>query len=534
MDIVYDYVIVGAGSAGCVLANRLSADPAVRVALVEAGGKDSSPWIHIPAGTRSVSGNPKTDWCYQSEIEPELGRRGPVLRGKVLGGSSAINGTVYIRGTPSDYDHWRQLGLAEWGWDDVEPFFRKFERFADGGDETRGGEGELWIEQPRLRMPIFDILNETARQAGLTPRDSFNRGEIEGFGMYDVTQHRGRRWSAAKAFLHPVRGRSNLDVLTHALCLGLTTAGRTATGIRIRRAGSEQQLVARREVILAAGSIGTPHILQLSGIGPGRILKECGIPVLCDRPLLGENLQDHLSMRFAWKVHGVRTVNSLYRNPFRRAAMAAQYFLARSGPMVMGAPLWGGCVRSDALRDAPNLQLFVMPVTFSGATSFVEPDEFDGVSCGVYNMHPRSRGRVWITSPDPAQAPAILHNYLADPEDQAVALASMRLVRRLFGQPAFQALAPEELRPGRDCETDDELLAAGRASCGTAYHQVGTCAMGADPGSVVDARLRVRGIDGLRVADGSVLPTLISGNTNSCVIMIGEKAAAMIAADARL
>lgn len=533
----YDYVIIGAGSAGCVLANRLSADPGVRVALVEAGGRDTSPWIHIPAGTRSVTGNPKTDWCFQTEVEPMLGRKGPVLRGKVLGGSSSINGTVYTRGVPSDYDHWRQLGLAGWGWEDVEPHFRRIERFWDGGDETRGGEGLLHIEQPRIRMRIFDIINEAATQAGLTRRDSFNRGENEGFGMYDVTQHRGRRWSSAKAFLDPARNRGNLDILTDCLCLGLELedgpGGLRAGAARIRRKDGEHVLKARREVILAAGSIGSPHILQLSGVGPGDVLRDAGVAVRLDRPVVGTNLQDHLSMRLAWKVHGVDTVNTRYHNLAKRALMGIEYLLRRTGPLTMGAPLWGGCIRSDERRNEPNLQIFVMPITVTGTTSFAEPDRFDGVSCGIYNMHPRSRGRVWLKSSDPAVQPGILHNYLSDEDDRQVAVSSIKLMRNLFSQPAFAALRPVELRPDANAQTDDELLQAALATCGTAYHQVGTCAMGRSDDAVVDERLRVRGVAGLRVVDGSVLPTLISGNTNAPIMMIAEKASAMILEDAR-
>lgn len=530
---VFDYVIVGAGSAGCVLANRLSADPDVRVALIEAGGRDDWHWIHVPAGTRHVANNPRTDWCFESEVEPELGRKGPVLRGKVLGGSSSINGTVYTRGIPNDYDHWRQLGLKGWAWNDVLPYFRRHERFWDGGDASRGSDGELHVERPRVGMKVFDIMDRAAEQAGISRLASFNGGENEGFGMFDVTQRRGRRWSAAKAFLDPIRHRANLRIITGATCTGLTFAGTRATGVRVRLPTGEQDFFVRREVVMAAGSIGTPQILMLSGIGPEKVLREAGVAIRDARSRMGENLQDHLTMRLAWHVHGVATVNTRYHNLFKRAWIGAEYALRGAGPLTMAAPYWGGFMKSDERRATPNLQYLAMPVTFTGPTSFMAPDRFDGVSCGIYNLHPRSRGKVWITSPDPHRQPAILHNYLQDQDDQQVAIASIRLMRSLFSQPAFMALRPEEIRPGPDHRSDEELLAAGKEGCGTAYHQVGTCAMGAGDDSIVDERLRLRGFQGLRIADGSVLPTLVSGNTNACIIMIGEKAADMIRQDAR-
>ncbi|VVO03562.1 GMC family oxidoreductase [Pseudomonas fluorescens] len=528
----YDYIVVGAGSAGCVLANRLSSDPRVRVALLEAGQKDSWHWIHIPAGTRNVVGNPRTDWCFETENEPVMGRKFPVLRGKVLGGCSSINGTVYTRGIPEDFDSWRDMGLRDWGWDEVKRHYRNLERFLDGGDEIRGAQGELCVEQPRIKMDIFDVLDRSAKAFGLPHRASFNRGENEGYGMFDVTQRRGRRWSASKAFLEPVRHRPNLSILTESLCKKILFEGKRAVGVIIERNGVEVKLAAAREVILSAGSIGSPTILMHSGIGPAEVLSSAGVDVRLDRTRVGENLQDHLSMRLAWRVNGITTVNSLYHSWPSRALMGVQYGLWGSGPLTMGAPLWGGFVKSDEHRPIPNLQFLAMPVTVTGATSFAEPDRFDGVSCGIYNLHPKSRGRVWIKSSDVHARPGIQHNYLSDDDDKVVAIDSLKLVRRLFAQPAFQAFTPEELRPGAAVVSDEQLLAVAKEQCGTAYHQVGTCGMGMNCDDVVDERLRVRGVEGLRIADGSVLPNLISGNTNACIMMIGEKASEMILHDA--
>lgn len=530
-DDTYDYVIIGAGSAGCVLANRLSADPAIRVALVEAGPRDDWHWIHIPAGTREVIGNPRTDWCYETEIEPMLGRRTPVARGRVLGGSSSVNGTVYQRGSAADYDQWRQRGLVGWAWDDVLPYFKRSEDFIEGADGDHGQGGELRVEHPRLHFDVFDIFTRAAEQAGVPRRADFNRGALEGCGMWDVKQRRGRRVSAATAFLAPVRRRGNLDILTDATCTGLTFDGARATGANFDRKGYAFTLTARRETLVCAGAIGSPQLLQLSGIGPGDILRDAGVEVRLDRPSVGANLHDHVTMRVAQKVHGVKTLNTMYHNPVSKTAIALQYALSGSGPLVMGAPLWGGYTRSDQQREVPNLQFLLMPVSMS--VSFSAPDRFDAISGGIYNLHPRSRGRVWIRSKDFRKPPSILHNFLTDADDQRVAIDSLRLMRRIFSTPAFKALQPEELRPGSANETDEELLAAGLETAGTAYHQVGTCEMSADGRGVVDGRLRVRGLQGLRVVDGSVMPAIVSGSTGTAIMMIAEKAADMIRADAR-
>lgn len=528
---VYDYLIIGAGSAGCVLANRLSADPKVRVALLEAGGRDDWHWIHIPSGTREVVGNPRTDWCYTSELEPMLGRAAPVFRGKVLGGSSSINGTVYQRGAAADYERWRQMGLTGWGWNDVLPYFKRSERFVEGEGPFHGGAGELNVEHARFECETFDLLTRAAEEIGIAARADFNCGDLEGCGVWDVKQRNGVRVSASSAFLRPIRHRANLNIMTEAMCTRLVFEGARVCGVEAFFGAAPRSLRARREVILCAGAIGSAQLLQVSGVGPGEILRKAGVEVRHELPGVGANLQDHTSMRFAYKVRGVETVNTRYHNLFKRALMGAEYALMRRGPMVMGAPFWGGYTRSDQGRAEPNLQFLAMPASMSA--SFSEPDRFDAISGGVYNLHPRSRGHVWITSPDPRKQPAILHNYLTDPDDQQVAIDSLKLMRRLFNAPALQALSPEELRPGPEAASDEQLLEAGLRTAGSAYHQCCTCAMGTDDMAVVDVRLRARGLENLRIADGSVLPNLISGSTGTCIMMIAEKAAEMIVEDAR-
>ena len=525
-----DYLIVGAGSGGCVVANRLSADPRIQVVLVEAGGRDNWHWIRIPAGTRHVVGNSRTDWISLSEAEPIVGRTMPVSRGKVLGGSSSINGCVYVRGAASDFERWRESGLAGWGWDEVLPVYRRLERYAGGGNEMRGDAGELRVERPRLRMAAFDYLTRAAIEAGIPGRSDFNCGEVDGCGMYDVTQYRGVRQSAARAFLDPVRHRANLHVITQAMCGGLTLDQGRVTGASVLHQNVKRSIAARREVILCAGAIGTPQILQLSGIGPGAVLERAGVAVKHDLPGVGANLQDHMTMRLIVRVHGISTVNTQYHNLFKRAWMGVEYGLFRRGPLVMGAPLWGGFTRSDRHRPEPNVQFFSMPASMG--TSFGKPDRFDAIAGGIYNLHPRSRGRVWIKNHDPLEPPAILHNYLTDSDDQKVAVDSVRLMRRIYATPTFMRLRPQEIRPGAAIQGDEDVLAAGIKTAGTAWHQVGTCAMGHDANAVVDAQLRVHGIGGLRVADGSVMPTIISGNTNACIMMIADRAATFILRDA--
>jgi choline dehydrogenase-like flavoprotein len=531
-----DYVIVGAGTAGCLLANRLSADPTVRVVLLEAGGKDTYHWIHIPVGYLYLMGNPRADWGFATAPEPGLnGRSLAYPRGRVLGGCSSINGMIYMRGQARDYDLWRQLGNPGWSWEDVLPYFKKHEDqwalepedFA--GAHERGGEWR--IEAPRIRWEILDAFRTAAAQAGIPTVDDFNSGNNEGCGYFHVNQKRGVRWNTSKAFLRPVRARRNLAIETHALVERLVLEGKRVTGVEVRQHGERRTLKAAREVILAAGAIGSPHILQLSGIGPGHVLQPLGIPVRHELRGVGENLQDHLQIRCAYKVEGVKTMNERYRSAWRRAGFACQYALLRRGPMTMAPSQLGAFAKSDPSRETPNLQYHVQPLTLPKFGAPLDP--FPAFTASVANLRPTSRGWVRIVSPDPAAHPEIRPNYLSTEEDRRVAADAIRLTRRIVSMPAMAKYRPDEFRPGRHIEGDEELAKAAGDISTTIFHPVGTCKMGNDETAVVDHRLRARGLEGLRVIDASIMPTITSGNTNSPTLMIAEKGAAMILEDAR-
>jgi choline dehydrogenase-like flavoprotein len=532
----YDYIIVGAGTAGCLLANRLSADPQRRVLLLEAGGDDNYRWIHIPVGYLYLMGNPRADWCYKTAAEPGLnGRSLAYPRGKVLGGCSSINGMIYMRGQQRDYDRWRQMGNQGWSWEEVLPYFRKHEdQWAmepDAFDELHARGGEWRVELARIRWDILDAFRAAAAEAGIPRVDDFNRGNNEGCGYFHVNQKAGVRWNTAKGFLHPVTHRQNLKVETHALVESLTLDGKRVTGLTLRQQGAARTVNAAREVILAAGAIGSPQILQLSGIGPGGVLAPLGIEVRHDLKGVGENLQDHLQVRCAYKVTGVKTMNEGYRNLLRRAGFLMEYLLWKRGPMTMAPSQLGAFVRSDPSRDTPNLQYHVQPLTLP---KFGEPlDPFPAFTASVANLRPTSRGWVRITSPDPAAHPEIRPNYLATQDDRRVAADAIRVTRHIVSMPALARYKPQEFRPGPEIEGDDALARAAGDIGTTIFHPVGTCKMGSDETAVVDARLKVRGIAGLRVADASVMPAITSGNTNSPTLMIAEKAASMILEDAR-
>jgi choline dehydrogenase-like flavoprotein len=530
----YDYIIVGAGTAGCLLANRLSADRNARVLLLEAGGKDNYHWIHIPVGYLYLMGNPRADWGFKTAGEPGLnGRSLNYPRGRVLGGCSSINGMIYMRGQARDYDLWRQMGCPGWAWEDVLPYFKKHEdqRALDPSDfdglHEQGGEWR--IEMARIQWEILDAFRDAAEQAGIPKVNDFNRGNNEGCGYFHVNQKSGIRWNTTKAFLRPVRDRANLVVETHAMVEGLALDGRRVTGLTFRQGSAKRSVFARREVVLAAGAIGSPQILQLSGIGPGAVLQKFGIDVRHDLPGVGENLQDHLQVRCAYKVSGVKTMNERYQSLVQRAGFALDYALRRRGPMTMAPSQLGAFTKSDPSRETPNIQYHVQPLTLP---KFGEPlDPFPAFTASVCNVRPTSRGHVRIASPDPSAHPEIRPNYLSTEEDRRVAADAIRVTRRIVSMPALQKYRPEEFRPGSDIDGDEALAKAAGDIATTIFHPVSTCKMGGDDMAVVDHRLKVRGLEGLRIADASIMPTITSGNTNAPTLMIAEKGAAMILAD---
>jgi choline dehydrogenase len=527
----YDYVIAGGGTAGCVLANRLSADPNTRVLLLEAGGKDNWIWIHIPLGYIYCIGNPRTDWCYKTEPEPGLnGRQILYARGKVIGGSSSINAMLYLRGQSRDYDAWAQAtGDAGWAWQNVLPIFKKSEDHWRGADAAHGAGGEWRVEQQRLSWEILDAFRDAACEAGVAKVDDFNGGDNAGSSRFEVNQRRGVRVSAAKAFLTPALSRPNLTVMMHAEVKRLRLDGRKVTGVEFMHGGEQLFAAALRETLLTAGAIGGPQILQCSGIGPGGLLQRHGIAVAHDLPGVGANLHDHLQLRMAFRVSNVLTLNIMAHSWWGKVKMGIEYALRRSGPLSMAPSQLGAFVKSDAAQTTPNLEYHVQPLSLD---KFGDPlHKFPAFTASVCNLRPTSRGHVQIKSPDAATAPAITLNYLSTPEDQAIAVQSLRLTRRIVTTTkAMQRYAPEEFLPGPAFQTDAEMLKAAGNVGTTIFHPVGTCKMGRadDESAVVDPTLRVRGIDGLRVIDASVMPSITSGNTNSPTLMIAERGAAMV------
>jgi choline dehydrogenase len=530
----YDYIIIGAGTAGCLLANRLTRKKEVKVLLIEAGGKDDYMWIHIPVGYLHCIGNPRTDWLFNTEPDPGLGGRSLIYpRGKVLGGSSSINGMIYMRGQRADYDRWADAtGDLSWRWNQVLPLFMKSEDHHKGANGVHGAGGEWRVEKQRLSWQILDAFRDAAEQVGIPKVDDFNDGDNSGCSYFEVNQRRGIRLNTAKAFLRPASGRANLTIMTgchvERLLIEETEQGKLCRGVQFTGGGQAFTAVAHRETLLAAGAIGSPQILQLSGIGPAADLHRHGIKPLVDAPGVGENLQDHLQLRMVFKVTGTRTLNTMATNWFGRMKIGLEYAMFQSGPMSMAPSQLGAFARSDAAQATPNLQYHVQPLSLE---KFGDPlHGFPAFTASVCNLRPTSRGHVRIASNDSYAPPKITPNYLSTAEDRTVAARALELTRRIAAAPALAKYKPEEFKPGPHYRTEDELAEAAGLIGTTIFHPVGTCKMGrrGDPMAVVDSELRVKGIDRLRVVDASVMPYITSGNTNSPTLMIAEKTAALI------
>lgn len=534
---IYDFIVVGGGTAGCALAHRLSASPQHEVLLIEAGGKDDYLWIHVPVGYLYCINNPRTDWMYRTAAEPGLhGRSLLYPRGKVLGGCSSINGMIYMRGQASDYDHWADVcGDDSWRWDKVLEWFRLSEDYHGGEDRWHGSGGPWRVEKQRLSWKILDAFRAAAAETGIPYTEDFNRGDNEGSAYFEVNQKRGIRWNTTKAYLREASRRPNLTIMTgcqaERLLFDDVNDAARCTGVQFTGGGTRWQAQARRETVLAAGAIGSPALLQLSGIGDPAYLQAAGVTPLHTLPGVGKNLQDHLQLRSVYKVQGVPTLNGLTQHWWNKAAIGLEYLLRQSGPMAMAPSQLGLFTRSDASVATPDLQYHVQPLSLDKFGDPLHP--FPAFTASVCHLRPTSRGTVQISSPDPQQAPQIAPNYLGTEYDRQVAAQALRLTRRIVAAPALQAYQPEEIRPGLHCQTEQELQHAAGEIGTTIFHPSGTCRMGKadDAQAVTDSRLRVRGLRGLRIADASVMPQITSGNTNSPTLMIAEKAAQMMLQD---
>ena len=530
----FDYIIVGAGTSGCLLANRLSADSKTKVLLLEAGGKDDYFWIRVPVGYLFTMNNPRTDWCFSTEKSTGLnGRSLNYPRGKVLGGCSSINGMIYMRGQARDYDHWRQLGNSGWGWDEALKYFKRSEGHVLGENQMHGGNGEWRVEGQRLSWEILDAFRDAAAETGIPNTTDFNTGNNEGCGYFEVNQKQGVRWSAADAFLHPIKSRANLTVVTKAHVNKIQFEGKKVTGVKFWRGHELFEASVSGEIILASGAIGSPQIMQTSGISSGALSQKFGINNIIDLPGVGENLQDHLQMRLVFKVKNTKTLNLRANSLLGKIGMGLEYFLFKRGPMTMAPSQLGGFAKSDENRETPNLQYHIQPLSTEKLGDPLHP--FEAFTASVCNLRPESRGHIRIKTEDSRVPPKIQPDYLSDPADRKVAADAIKLTRKIVSSPAMKKFEPEEFKPGIEFASDNELAREAGNIGTTIFHPVGTCKMGptSDKMAVVDERLKVYGLQGLRVVDASVMPTITSGNTNSPTLMIAEKASDMILKDVR-
>ncbi|PYG26828.1 GMC family oxidoreductase [Pelagimonas varians] len=532
LDGDFDYIIVGAGTAGCVLANRLSEDPKCRVLLLEAGGSDNYHWVHIPVGYLYCIGNPRTDWMMKTAEEPGLNGRSLVYpRGKVLGGCTSVNGMIYMRGQAADYDIWRQMGNTGWGWDDVLPYFLKSEDHHQGNSDMHRGGGEWKVTKQRVEWEILGAVQEGAKEFGIQPRPDFNDGNNEGSGFFEVNQKAGVRWNTAKAFLRPAQKRPNLRVLTHAETETLVLEGTRVTGVRFRHKGQLKVATAQAEVLLAAGSINSPKIMELSGIGRPDVLSKHGIETKHAKSGVGENLQDHLQIRTVYKVKNAKTLNTMANSLIGKAKIGLQYAMMQTGPMSMAPSQFGMFTKSDPALETPDLEYHVQPLSTDRLGDPLHP--FPAITMSVCNLRPESVGASHIQTADVETQPDIKLNYLSTERDKAVAVNSVKQARQVMTAKALAQYEPEEILPGPSVHSEEDLLKSVGDIATTIFHPVGTCKMGSDEHAVVDTQLRVHGLQGLRVVDASIMPKIVSGNTASPVIMIAEKAADMIRAAAK-
>tara|TARA_Y100000590_G_scaffold39393_1_gene42155 strand:- start:822 stop:2426 length:1605 start_codon:yes stop_codon:yes gene_type:complete len=530
----FDYIIIGAGSAGCVLANRLSSVTSNTVLLVEAGGKDTYPWIHIPVGYYKTMHNPKTDWCFKTEPDEAMNNRSiNYPRGKTLGGSSSINGLLYIRGQEQDYDTWRQLGNIGWSWKDVLPYFLKSENQERGPSEFHGVDGPISVEDQRIQLDILDVFMSAAEEIGIPKTDDFNKGNNYGCGYFQVTEKNGLRCSASVGYLNPIKGRKNLKIITNAHVKNINFNNKKAIGISYWKNNKLFEVKTKKEIILSAGSIGSPHILQVSGVGDATKIKNFGIKVIHNAPSVGKNLQDHIMMRPVYKVKNIKTLNRKINSFFGKLFIGMEYIFFRKGPMTMGASQLCGFAKSDPSRATPNLQFHIQPISTDklGGSNL---HDFDAFTPTVANIRPTSRGEVYINSADTRDEPKIKMNYLSTPEDRKVTADGLKLIRKIVLETkTFAKFEPQEFRPGINIQNDEDLVKAASDYAQTIFHPVGTCKMGKDENSVVSDRLIAHGLENLRIVDASIMPNITSGNTNAPTMMIAEKASDMIIEDGK-